>query len=295
MRISALSLILITSLCNSAQAADWFDNNDTLTQVHKHLLDDDLPGMFESLVEVWQNSPKQVKEDHLNELFTQALDRDCGKSLSKPVLPSWISSLIIKRLAIQSPGRDSYRLVVDAEVESIIENIELSKWVDKPISSDSLFSKQNSKEPSQTTHSYRKRYNLNSPLDSGLYRLTVTSQNNQTWSSWIILGEVRLKQQVRWASKDTWRIDKKELLNPYCPLPRLDVGLFDYINGQYEEVWGKSYESDYPTTLEGGNISNDRYVLAISMVHSRWQGDIAIERTQTISKTFDISGSEELK
>lgn len=284
--------MLLASLCNFVQAADWFDNNDTLTQVHKHLLDDDLPGMFESLVEVWQNNPTQVKEEHLNELFTQALDRDCGKSLAKPALPSWISSLVIKRIAIQSPGRDSYRVVVDAETEGLIQNIELSQWVDKPISSDSIFSEPPFQDSDKSTKLYRKRYNLNSPLDSGLFRLTVKSKSNETWSSWVILGEVILKQQVRWASKDSWRVDKKELLNPYCPLPRLEVGLFDYIDGQYEEVWGKRYESDYPTTVESGNISNDRYVLAISMVHSRWQGDIAIEQTQSISKTFDISGSE---
>ncbi len=35
--------------------------------------------------------------------------------------------------------------------------------------------------------------------------------------------------------------------------------------------------------------------LAASMVHSRWQGDIAIEQAQTISKTYDISSEEELK
>ncbi|MCZ8489661.1 DUF2861 family protein [Vibrio lentus] len=39
-----------------------------------------------------------------------------------------------------------------------------------------------------------------------------------------------MRQQVRWASKDTWRIDKKELLNPYCRYQSWSVGLYDYID-----------------------------------------------------------------
>ncbi|QTG90682.1 DUF2861 family protein, partial [Vibrio furnissii] len=37
---------------------------------------------------------------------------------------------------------------------------------------------------------------------------------------------------------------------------------------------------------------SDRYVLAVSMTHQRWQGPITIEQSQVISKTYDVSLEE---
>lgn len=94
---------MLSSVINTAYAADWFKSSDALTQVHKHLLDNDLSQMFDSLVEVWQINSSQSREDHLNELFAQALNKDCGKTLTKKTLPDWISSVVVKRHIIQSP------------------------------------------------------------------------------------------------------------------------------------------------------------------------------------------------
>ncbi|MEZ9670651.1 DUF2861 family protein [Vibrio lentus] len=295
MKKALLPLLALASVVSPAQAADWFKNSDTLTQVHKHLLDNDLSQMFDSLVEVWQINSSKVREDHLNELFDQALNKDCGKTLTKKTLPEWINSLVVKRHTIQSPGRDTFRVVIEVESEESIQDITFEKWVDKVVSSDSELTKDKEVVNNASVILYKQRYNLPSQLDSGLYRLNVKTEGGVAWSTWIILGEITMRQQVRWASKDTWRIDKKELLNPYCPLPKLDVGLYDYIDEHYEQVWGKSYESDYPISLSAEEVPNDRYVLAVSMIHSRWQGDIAIEQAQTISKTYDISSEEELK
>ncbi|ARP40358.1 DUF2861 family protein [Vibrio syngnathi] len=292
MKKALLPLLILSSVINTAQAADWFKDSDTLTQVHKHLLDNDLALMFDSLVEVWQINASQSREDHLNQLFDQALNKDCGKTLTKKTLPDWISSVVVKRHVIQSPGRETFRVAIDVESESNIQDITFEKWVDKVVSSDSEFTKGNPVINNASVSMYSKRYSLASQLDSGLYRLTVKGDSGNSWSTWIILGEVVMRQQVRWASKDSWLIDKKALLNPYCPLPKLDVGLYDYVDERYKQVWGKSYESDYPTNLTGEELPNDRYVLAVSMVHSRWQGDIAIEQAQTISKTYDISSEE---
>ncbi|WP_139684299.1 DUF2861 family protein [Vibrio tasmaniensis] len=292
MKKALLPLLILSSVINTAQAADWFKDSDTLTQVHKHLLDNDLALMFDSLVEVWQINASQSREDHLNQLFDQALNKDCGKTLTKKTLPDWVSSVVVKRHIIQSPGRETFRVAIDVESESNIQDITFEKWVDKVVSSDSEFTKGNPVINNASVSMYSKRYSLASQLDSGLYRLTVKGDSGNSWSTWIILGEVVMRQQVRWASKDTWLIDKKALLNPYCPLPKLEVGLYDYVDERYKQVWGKSYESDYPTNLTGEELPNDRYVLAVSMVHSRWQGDIAIEQAQTISKTYDISSEE---
>ncbi|WP_261883718.1 DUF2861 family protein [Vibrio pelagius] len=295
MKRKALPLLLVALTSLPSSATEWFTDSNALTQVHKHILNDDLTLMFESLVEVWQSNTSKIQEKHLNELFNQALNKDCGKTLTKTTLPDWISSVVIKRHMIQSPGRDTFRLVIDLESNENIQNISLDKWVDKTLSSDSEMTKSPKVIESSGAYLYNKRYNLSSPVQSGLYRLSVKVEDGVTWSTWIIFGEVKLKQQVRWASKDSWRIDKKELLNPYCPLPRLEVGLYDYVDEQYERVWGKSYESDYPMQLKEQDIPSDRYVLAVSMAHARWQGDITIEQTQTISKTYDISSEEELK
>lgn len=295
MKRKALPLLLMAMTSFPSSATEWFTGSNALTQVHKHILNDDLTLMFDSLVEVWQSNTSKVREQHLNELFNQALNKDCGKTLTKNTLPDWISSVVIKRHMIQSPGRDTFRLVIDLESTENIQNISLDKWVDKTLSSDSQMTKSAKKVENSDAYLYNKRYNLSSPVQSGLYRLSVKVEDGATWSTWVIFGEVKLKQQVRWASKDSWRIDKKELLNPYCPLPRLEVGLYDYVNERYERVWGKSYESDYPMQLKGEDIPSDRYVLAVSMAHARWQGDITIEQTQTISKTYDISSEEELK
>ncbi|MCG6220736.1 DUF2861 family protein, partial [Vibrio diabolicus] len=77
--------------------------------------------------------------------------------------------------------------------------------------------------------------------------------------------------------------------NPYCPLPEMNVGLYDYVDGQYQRVWNKTYESDYPNSLELEGIPNERYVLAVSMNTKRWQGEILVEQSQTISRTYDIT------
>ncbi|MEZ8290705.1 DUF2861 family protein [Vibrio sp. 10N.237.312.B06] len=292
MKKALLPLLILSSVINTAHAADWFKDSDALTQVHKHLLDNDLALMFDSLVEVWQINASQSREDHLKQLFEQALNKDCGKTLTKNTLPDWISSVVVKRHIIQSPGRETFRVAIDVESESNIQDITFEKWVDKVVSSDSEFTKGNPVINNTSVSVYSKRYSLASQLDSGLYRLTVKGNSGNSWSTWVILGEVVMRQQVRWASKDSWLIDKKALLNPYCPLPKLDVGLYDYVDERYKQVWGKSYESDYPTNLTGEELPNDRYVLAVSMVHSRWQGDIAIEQAQTISKTYDISSEE---
>ncbi|MFA0677658.1 DUF2861 family protein, partial [Vibrio sp. 10N.222.51.A6] len=128
---------------NTAHSADWFKDSDALTQVHKHLLDNDLALMFDSLVEVWQINASQSREDHLNQLFEQALNKDCGKTLTKNTLPDWISSVVVKRHIIQSPGRETFRVAIDVESESNIQDITFEKWVDKVVSSDSEFTKGN--------------------------------------------------------------------------------------------------------------------------------------------------------
>ncbi|MBY6196459.1 DUF2861 family protein [Vibrio hangzhouensis] len=287
-KIFALALLS----ASTSVGADWFENNTTITQAHRHLLNSDLESMFQSLVEEWQQQPSRSINTHINRLFLQSLEVDCGKSYSSKPLPDWLKSVVIRQQSIQSPGRDTYLSSIELDSQRVISDISLKKWVDRRVSSDNEFYVNSLGDTVTKEATYGIRYNLTSPLAVGLYRLDVQLQDGEKWSQWLIFTDNALKQTVRWASKDKWKIEKNALLNQYCPLPKLEVGLYDYIRGKYTQVWAKEYESDYPTSLETENIPPERYVLAVSMKQSRWQGPILFERAQIISKTFDVSDDD---
>lgn len=292
MRSTALLIGTLLSVPLSAQAVEWFQKSTPLTQAHQNLLNNDLASMFASLVEVWQLDHNKNIRSHLDELLLQSLTVDCGKGLDNKAFPDWISGVTLRRIDIQSPGRDAYQVLIDAKVTKAISDIKLTQWVDKPLSSDSTFTRTDRDSVTSNAQSYLKRYNLNTKLNMGLYRLDITAADKETWSSWIIFGHPQAKQTVRWASKDQWVVEKNALLNRYCPLPKLGVSVFDYEDGKYKEIWKQTYESDYPTKLEQDDLPDDRYVLAVSMTHHRWQGPIVIEQSQVISKTYDVSLDE---
>ncbi|EOE4685598.1 DUF2861 family protein [Vibrio vulnificus] len=291
MRKSLLVPILTLTITQPVYAIDWFEANTPLTQAHQHLLDDDLPRMFNSLVEVWQSQPKERIKDHLNSLLMQSLNRDCGKSLTRNTLPNWLSGVKVIRHTNQSPGRDIYSLVIDIRTTSEVKSLAMRKWVDRSVSSDSVFTQLSGDVVTKKAdeRQYQKRYNLNGKLDAGLYQLVIQPSDQDVWSGWVILGEPIAPQYVRWSSKENWTVEKVALNNPYCPLPEMNVGLNDFVDGQYQRVWNQTYESDYPTSLELDGIPNERYVLAVSMNTKRWQGQILVEQSQTISRTYDIT------
>ena len=287
-KIFALSLLS----ASTSVGADWFENNTTITQAHRHLLNSDLESMFQSMVEEWQQQPSRSIKTHIHRLFLQSLEVDCGKGYSSKPLPDWLKSVVIRQQSIQSPGRDTYLSSIELDSQRVISDISLKKWVDRRVSSDNEFYVNSLGDTVTNEATYGIRYNLTSPLEVGLYRLDVQLQDGEKWSQWLIFTDNALKQTVRWASKDKWKIEKNALLNQYCPLPKLEVGLYDYIRGKYTQVWAKEYESDYPTSLETENIQPERYVLAVSMKQRRWQGPILFERAQIISKTFDVSDDD---
>ncbi|PMJ90593.1 DUF2861 family protein [Vibrio sp. 10N.261.55.A7] len=276
----------------AASSVEWFESNTPLTQAHQYLLEDDLDAMFSSIVEVHQQDDSRSTQEHLNKLLLHSLQVDCGKGLDNKRLPEWISSASIRRTNVQSPGRDIHNITVSIEATKDIENIVFKRWVDKPVSTDSEFAVNESQVNDSKKVVYQKRYNLNSRALMGLYRVDVTAVDQETWSSWVVFADSKAKQVVRWQSKDQWAVEKNALLNDNCPLPSLSVALYDYIDGKYNEVWSRSYESDYPTSFNPSNIAPDRYVLAVSMTNQRWQGQVLIEQSQIISKTYDVSLEE---
>ncbi|MGL4381953.1 MAG: DUF2861 family protein [Vibrio sp.] len=289
------SLLLLTGVLLSTSAvADvtrWFEKNTPLTQAHQHLLNNDLENMFSSLVEVWQLEKNKNLPTHLNNLLIQSLSVDCGRGLDNKPFPEWIQGITIRRVDVQSPGRDAYQVAIETKTKVPIVDIRLLKWVDKVASTDSsLVNRSDGVTPANYT--YSRRYNLSNPLGAGLYRIDITAADQTSWSAWVILGDIIAKQVVRWTSKDEWQIQKNQLLNPHCPLPKLSISVFDHIDGSYKQIWNQSYESDYPTNLENVSLPSDRYIVTVSMIQQRWQGPIAIEQSQVISKTYDVNVEE---
>ncbi|MDF2154481.1 DUF2861 family protein [Vibrio sp. CAU 1672] len=293
MKIRLLFILTLMSL-KPVQAMDWFQSNTPLTRAHQYLLEDDMGRMFNTLVELWQSESANNLTQHLNDLLRQSLSRDCGKSLTGVTLPEWITGVNVIRQTIQSPGRDTFRLMVKLRATSEIDNITFRRWAGSSISSDSSFGKTVSDTVTSLLNEqeYLKRYNLTGNLEPGLYHLTVTSKDGQVYQTWVILANSNSSQYVRWTSKENWKVEKSALRNPHCPLPLLKVVLYDNIDGQYKHVWEKTYESDYPNALEIDDIANDRYVLAVSINSRRWQGDLIVEQAQTISRTYDVSREE---
>ncbi|CSA52815.1 copper-sensing two-component system response regulator CusR [Vibrio cholerae] len=247
--------------------------------------------MFSSLVEVWQLEKNKNLKTHLNNLLIQSLSVDCGRGLDNKPFPDWIQGVTIRRVDVQSPGRDAYQVAIDTKTKVPITDIRLTKWVDKVVSTDSSLT---NRSDSVTTniYTYAQRYNLTNPLSAGLYRIDITAADQESWSAWVIFGDTIAKQVVRWTSKDEWQIQKTELLNSHCPLPKLSISVFDHIDGNYKQIWSESYESDYPTTLDNVSLPSDRYIVTVSMIHQRWQGPLAIEQSQVISKTYDVNVEE---
>ncbi|SHO54506.1 DUF2861 family protein [Vibrio quintilis] len=287
--IQSLALLMTGSFAH----AEWFEQSTPLTKAHEHLLDNHLSRMFDSMVEVWQSQHSSDLSNHLNDLLLQSLDVDCGKSLVQTAFPDWIQSLAVRRIEIQSPGRDAYQLLIELVTSSQIKDISLTKWLDHSISLDTSFSELNSDNVTdKKSLAYVKRYNLNNRLDMGLYRLIISRQTGESWSTWVILEHPKTYHKIHWTSKDQWGVTKTAIPNPYCPLPKMRVSMYNFRGGKYSEVWRKTYESSYPTHLPEKILPPDRYILAVSMNHQRWQGPITIEQSQVISKNYNISLEE---
>ncbi len=286
-RLAVIPLLISTPLL----AADWFTANSALNKAHEHLLNNDLAGSFTAMVEVWQKPATPAIQNNLNNLLNQSLDIDCGRSLSNKALPSWIQSLSITRQTLESPGRRTFRAVLNANATESIKSLAFKSISDKAISVDA-----DSTEPGDNvteSHAFQTRYNLNNNLPAGLYEVEIESDSGQTWAHWIIISDSNDKYTARWTGKDSWIIEKTFIPNRFCSLPLLQIALYDYKDNSYTEVWSKQYESDYPTTIDSPQLEPQRYVLAVSMTHERWQGDIVIKDQRVISKSYDLSEDKE--
>ncbi|WP_086980905.1 DUF2861 family protein [Vibrio aphrogenes] len=283
------NFLFVTASLLAAQTwaanTNWFYEQTALSNAHKFLLEGELNQSFDSMVQVWQKAPQNHIKDHLDQLLLKSLDKDCGRSFDQSPFPTWLDKLAIQRQVIQSPGRVNYRLEIDAQSKVELSEFEFIRWPD-----NILMSNTNIVSSEQETYwQYSQRSDLNAQLESGLYKIKLTTEAGQEWESWVLLAHPNHKQTVRWNSKDSWVVDKTALLNKFCPLPVMNVALYGNLDGGYKEAWTQSYESDYPTTVPNTTLPANRYLLGVSITHKRWQGEIAIEDKQVINKAYDIT------
>lgn len=280
------SLITLSLFAAPSWAANkWFLEQTPLTNAHQFLLEGHLEESFDAMVQAWQKEPEDPLKSHLDQLLLKSLDKDCGRSFDNSKLPKWLNKLGIQRQAIQSPGRLSYRLKIDAQSNVELKHITFIKWPDQVVISKLDATEKNNKQ----YWKYSQRVDLNAQLETGLYKIKITTELGNEWESWILLAHPNHKQTVRWRSKEEWVVDKTALLNRFCPLPVMDVTLYGNVDGDYKEIWSKGYESDYPTHVPNTDLPPDRYLLGVSIIHKRWQGAITIEDKQILNKAFDIS------
>lgn len=283
--VVTLSLLVAPATTWAAKENDWFIAKSSLTNAHKALLEGDLEQSFHSMIQTWQKEPKEHVKNHLDSLLTKALDKDCGRSFDASGFPSWLEKVTIERQTIQSPGRLNYRLSILVQSNHRLTEVTFTRWPDRTIINKVGLIENKDQE----RWLYANRIDMNAQIESGLYKIKLTDETGEEWENWTILSKPNNKQTVRWNSKDTWVVDKTELLNPFCPLPVLEVSLYGNVDGKYKEVWKNKYETDYPESVSNTILPPNRYLLGVSITHKRWQGLMTIEDKQVINKAYDVS------
>ncbi|MBM7035698.1 DUF2861 family protein [Vibrio ulleungensis] len=286
-RWTVLAATLLATLPVASQA-NWFSNSSALTLAHQALLEDDLGAMFDALITSWQQEPLDANyRQHVNDLLETSLQVDCGKSISSRSYPEWIRTVKVTQSSLERPGRVSYSLDLDIESDVTITDAQIIDWPENAISKET---KQNLILDSESgAYRFNKNFILNQRLKPGLYRLNLTTESEQKWSDWLIIYDELRDHEVRWSSKETWKVVKNELLNTHCPIPIQQVKLLDYVDGEYETVYDKSYEGNYSENIKSLQTSADRYVLQVSISHFRYQGLIRYVDQQILSKTVDFA------
>ncbi len=287
MKLGLASFITLALTTATQVQANWFSNSNSLTQAHKSLLEGDLSAMFDYVTNSWQQEKIDSSyREHINDLLAKSLEIDCGKSISARVYPEWLKTATVTHQSVERPGRISYSLLLNIDSDLPIKEALISNWPDAPISKET---EQDSSLDEETgLYQLSKEFQLNQRLKPGLYRISLSTENDQ-WTDWLIIYDEIRDHEVRWSSRQTWKVIKNSLLNTHCPLPEQQVTVLDYVDGEYKTVYSKSYEAEYSQGLNSKVLTPDRYVLQISMSHVRYQGLFRYTDRHVLSKTLDLT------
>lgn len=280
----------------TTSAAEWFNEQSALFSAHKQFLEGDPLKGFQTSIEVLQSTNEKNIVHNIDKLIAAAVSNDCGRDFSTIVIPSWLNSLSIQRVIIQSPGRLHHRLMVQFDTKKSIANLAFTKWPDQEQLTNPSIKTIPTQDESVTQYIYASE-SLNNRVKNGLYKLTITADDNDKtqWESWIILTTPKTEMAVSWLGKEKWKTVQTGLLKSNCPLPEMSIGVYDHQDSEYIKLWEESYEEKFPQSLPPTNVLPGSYILSVSFNHKRFQGPISIQEIQAITKVINFDDVENVE
>lgn len=304
------SILWVPSLTHAKESTtdkaknEWFLDQSPLIHAHQSLLEGDLATTFSSLVEVWQSLPAKYQEDNLNDLLNQVLTVDCGRSFFTTNLPSWITDLRFSMQRAYTFGRLSQHVAIYVTTTKPLAALTLDQWPEsklmdiksiEPITIKT--STQDNTSVQQALYQYEVSKELVEAIQPGLYTVKFNFEDDSTWNSALLIGSANFSRSLVWHPDDTWSIQKLALLNSSCPPPELQVKIIPDNDATHLPVREESFTNNYPTRLKDYHLPDGKYLLELSLVNTRYQGDIKLDQTQKIIKNHAISltNSQEFK
>lgn len=276
----AVSFFLISMLPLGSSAA-WFSGSDALTSAHQRLLEGNTAESFESMVEAWQHDKTETEKRHLTELLSLAISEDCGRSLSTLSLPQWLQAIVIRRETVQTPNRVYYQFSLYGSSKAGVANITFSEWPEKKLLASNL--------SGESANNFKLDIEGRpGALQAGLYKLEVTSQKGEKWSSWVLVSQPESIQKISWKDSRSWRIAPPTDLKSTCPSPFLSMNLYQQDIGQDAPIWSDEKDKNLPTSLPMIDVPNGQYWFSVALIERRWQGAILFEDVQRIARFIDL-------
>ncbi|MDD1792275.1 DUF2861 family protein [Enterovibrio makurazakiensis] len=261
--------------------AAWFNGTDALTSAHQRLLEGNTAQSFDAMVEAWQQDKTKTEHDHLTELLSLAISEDCGRSLSSLSLPNWLQSIVIRRETVQTPNRVYYQFSVYGSSQTGISKLSFAEWPDKSL----ILSELRGDDGNQFKLDFD---TVSGIVHAGLYKLELTSNEGESWSSWVLIGEPDATQKISWMDSRSWRIAPTTDLKSTCPRPFLSMNLYQQSDVDEAPIWSEEKDKNLPTSLPIIDVPNGQYWFSIALIERRWQGAILFEDVQRIARAIDL-------
>ncbi|AZL86756.1 DUF2861 family protein [Aliivibrio salmonicida] len=291
--------LLLGFLCiahsNVSQSAAWFSDQSALSSAHKQFLEGNATKGFSTAIEVLQNTTADNIKQNIDKLLSASISSNCGRDLSTIVIPHWLTSVSVRRMVIQTPGRVHHRLLIQFDSEKDIAVLSFVRWPEEEL----LINPTKAVTPTQNTDINQYSYlseSLNNRVKNGLYKLTIVSNEpNVQWDTWIVLNTPKTEMEVSWLGKEKWKTTQTGLLNRNCPLPEMALGIYDHQDNEYIKLWEDLYEERFPQSLPETNVLPGSYILSVSFNHKRFQGPISIQEIQAITKVINFGAEDSVE
>ncbi|KXF83192.1 DUF2861 family protein [Enterovibrio coralii] len=269
-------------LCVPGQLfAAWFSGSDALTSAHQKLLEGNTSESFDAMVEAWQQEVGETEKTHLADLLSLAITEDCGRSLSTLSLPSWLDNIVIRRETVQTPNRVFYHFSIYGTSKVGVSSVSFSAWPDQSVLHGNF--------TEEESHDFKLDYDgLSRAIKAGLYKLEVTSNNGERWSSNVLITQPEAIQAISWKDSRSWRIAPPTELKGTCPRPFLSMNLYSQNDGESAPIWSEEKDKNLPTSLPVIDVPDGQYWFSVALIERRWQGAILLEEVQRIARAVDL-------